>query len=138
MGLVPARSEVEGLATTVREFFMEAFSYWVREYDVATRFIELAGEATLLMTSSRLSFQRVTRSSVEGPDTLAPHRGAPLAVGRTRPSSGPYCPGDVARPAIGLHATTEGLAAQGVPTTVRDTRGSEIDGACGQLAAKDA
>jgi len=24
-----------------------------------------------------------------------------------------------------------------VPTTVRDTRGSEIDGACGQLAATD-
>jgi 23S rRNA (adenine2503-C2)-methyltransferase len=27
------------------------------------------------------------------------------------------------------------LEAKGVPTTVRDTRGSEIDGACGQLAA---
>jgi 23S rRNA (adenine2503-C2)-methyltransferase len=30
------------------------------------------------------------------------------------------------------------LIAKGVPTTVRDTRGSEIDGACGQLAASDA
>src|SRR5689334_957335 len=29
------------------------------------------------------------------------------------------------------------LRAAGVPTTVRDTRGSEIDGACGQLAAHD-
>jgi 23S rRNA (adenine2503-C2)-methyltransferase len=29
------------------------------------------------------------------------------------------------------------LEAKGVPTTVRDTRGSEIDGACGQLAAVD-
>src|SRR6185436_12760159 len=29
------------------------------------------------------------------------------------------------------------LEAKGVPTTVRDTRGSEIDGACGQLAATD-
>jgi 23S rRNA (adenine2503-C2)-methyltransferase len=28
------------------------------------------------------------------------------------------------------------LAAKGIPTTVRDTRGREIDGACGQLAAK--
>jgi len=27
------------------------------------------------------------------------------------------------------------LEARGVPTTVRDTRGQEIDGACGQLAA---
>ncbi|HEY4850337.1 MAG TPA: 23S rRNA (adenine(2503)-C(2))-methyltransferase RlmN [Streptosporangiaceae bacterium] len=27
------------------------------------------------------------------------------------------------------------LAAQGIPVTVRDTRGSQIDGACGQLAA---
>ena len=27
------------------------------------------------------------------------------------------------------------LEARGIPTTVRDTRGSEIDGACGQLAA---
>ena len=27
------------------------------------------------------------------------------------------------------------LRAHGVPTTVRDTRGREIDGACGQLAA---
>ena len=30
------------------------------------------------------------------------------------------------------------LIAKGVPTTVRDTRGSDIDGACGQLAAVDA
>jgi 23S rRNA (adenine2503-C2)-methyltransferase len=29
-----------------------------------------------------------------------------------------------------------GIAAHGVPVTVRDTRGREIDGACGQLAAK--
>jgi 23S rRNA (adenine2503-C2)-methyltransferase len=29
------------------------------------------------------------------------------------------------------------LEAKGVPTTVRDTRGSDIDGACGQLAAVD-
>jgi 23S rRNA (adenine2503-C2)-methyltransferase len=29
------------------------------------------------------------------------------------------------------------LRAAGVPTTVRDTRGREIDGACGQLAASD-
>jgi 23S rRNA (adenine2503-C2)-methyltransferase len=27
------------------------------------------------------------------------------------------------------------LEARGIPTTIRDTRGSEIDGACGQLAA---
>lgn len=30
------------------------------------------------------------------------------------------------------------LRAKGIPTTVRDTRGREIDGACGQLAASDA
>jgi 23S rRNA (adenine2503-C2)-methyltransferase len=30
------------------------------------------------------------------------------------------------------------LEAKGLPTTVRDTRGREIDGACGQLAATDA
>ena len=29
------------------------------------------------------------------------------------------------------------LEAKGIPTTVRDTRGSEIDGACGQLAAHE-
>jgi len=29
------------------------------------------------------------------------------------------------------------LESKGVPTTVRDTRGREIDGACGQLAASD-
>jgi len=29
------------------------------------------------------------------------------------------------------------LRAAGVPTTVRDTRGREIDGACGQLAAAE-
>ena len=29
----------------------------------------------------------------------------------------------------------ERLRAHGIPTTVRDTRGREIDGACGQLAA---
>jgi 23S rRNA (adenine2503-C2)-methyltransferase len=30
------------------------------------------------------------------------------------------------------------LLAAGIPTTVRDTRGREIDGACGQLAATEA
>jgi 23S rRNA (adenine2503-C2)-methyltransferase len=30
------------------------------------------------------------------------------------------------------------LRAHGIPTTVRDTRGSDIDGACGQLAAEEA
>ena len=53
-----------------------------------------------------------------------------------------------AQPAVGcllLHGLTSSLAtvsnlvpyleARGIPTTVRDTRGSEIDGACGQLAA---
>jgi 23S rRNA (adenine2503-C2)-methyltransferase len=29
----------------------------------------------------------------------------------------------------------EGLARRGIPVTIRDTRGTEIDGACGQLAA---
>jgi 23S rRNA (adenine2503-C2)-methyltransferase len=29
------------------------------------------------------------------------------------------------------------LVARGIPTTVRDTRGREIDGACGQLAAAE-
>jgi 23S rRNA (adenine2503-C2)-methyltransferase len=29
------------------------------------------------------------------------------------------------------------LEAHGIPTTLRDTRGKEIDGACGQLAAAD-
>ena len=29
------------------------------------------------------------------------------------------------------------LRAHGIPTTIRDTRGSEIEGACGQLAAKE-
>ena len=29
------------------------------------------------------------------------------------------------------------LEAKGIPTTVRDTRGREIDGACGQLAATE-
>lgn len=33
------------------------------------------------------------------------------------------------------NAFVERLRAHGVPTTVRDTRGQEIDGACGQLAA---
>jgi 23S rRNA (adenine2503-C2)-methyltransferase len=32
----------------------------------------------------------------------------------------------------------ERLRAHGIPTTVRDTRGSEIDGACGQLASSTA
>jgi 23S rRNA (adenine2503-C2)-methyltransferase len=29
------------------------------------------------------------------------------------------------------------LRAGGIPTTIRDTRGAEIDGACGQLAAEE-
>jgi 23S rRNA (adenine2503-C2)-methyltransferase len=32
----------------------------------------------------------------------------------------------------------ERLRAHGIPTTVRDTRGQDIDGACGQLAASTA
>jgi 23S rRNA (adenine2503-C2)-methyltransferase len=35
-------------------------------------------------------------------------------------------------------AFVNALRAAGIPTTVRDTRGSDIDGACGQLAAADA
>ncbi|HEX7805442.1 MAG TPA: 23S rRNA (adenine(2503)-C(2))-methyltransferase RlmN, partial [Cellulomonas sp.] len=31
----------------------------------------------------------------------------------------------------------ERLRAHGIPTTIRDTRGSDIDGACGQLAAEE-
>jgi 23S rRNA (adenine2503-C2)-methyltransferase len=33
------------------------------------------------------------------------------------------------------HAFVEALRARGIPTTIRDTRGRDIDGACGQLAA---
>ena len=29
------------------------------------------------------------------------------------------------------------LEAKGIPTTIRDTRGSDIDAACGQLAAAE-
>ena len=32
----------------------------------------------------------------------------------------------------------ERLRAHGIPTTIRDTRGQDIDGACGQLAASTA
>jgi 23S rRNA (adenine2503-C2)-methyltransferase len=34
-------------------------------------------------------------------------------------------------------AFVEAIAAHGVPVTIRDTRGQEIDGACGQLAATE-
>ncbi len=34
-------------------------------------------------------------------------------------------------------AFVEAIAAHGVPVTIRDTRGQEIDGACGQLAASE-
>ena len=34
------------------------------------------------------------------------------------------------------HEFVRRLVAKGIPTTVRDTRGSDIDGACGQLAAE--
>ena len=34
-------------------------------------------------------------------------------------------------------AFVNALRAAGIPTTVRDTRGSDIDGACGQLAAAE-
>jgi 23S rRNA (adenine2503-C2)-methyltransferase len=33
------------------------------------------------------------------------------------------------------HAFVEALRGRGIPTTIRDTRGKDIDGACGQLAA---
>ena len=38
------------------------------------------------------------------------------------------------------HADVSGgwLRAHGIPTTIRDTRGQDIDGACGQLAAATA
>ncbi|GMA40170.1 23S rRNA (adenine(2503)-C(2))-methyltransferase RlmN [Mobilicoccus caccae] len=41
------------------------------------------------------------------------------------------------RPGV-MQQFVERLRAHGVPTTVRDTRGSDIDGACGQLAAATA
>jgi 23S rRNA (adenine2503-C2)-methyltransferase len=36
-----------------------------------------------------------------------------------------------------MHAFVEAVRSHGVPVTVRDTRGKEIDGACGQLAAAE-
>lgn len=39
-------------------------------------------------------------------------------------------------PAVAARFVAE-LRAAGIPTTVRDTRGSDIDGACGQLAAEE-
>jgi 23S rRNA (adenine2503-C2)-methyltransferase len=36
-----------------------------------------------------------------------------------------------------MHGFVEAIRAHGVPVTVRDTRGKEIDGACGQLAAAE-
>ena len=39
-------------------------------------------------------------------------------------------------PAVAARFVSE-LRAAGIPTTVRDTRGSDIDGACGQLAAEE-
>ena len=36
---------------------------------------------------------------------------------------------------VGIWSCVGRLEAHGVPVTVRDTRGREIDGACGQLAA---
>ena len=35
------------------------------------------------------------------------------------------------------HAFVDALRAHGIPTTIRDTRGSDIDGACGQLAVEE-
>jgi 23S rRNA (adenine2503-C2)-methyltransferase len=35
------------------------------------------------------------------------------------------------------HEFVRRLEAAGIPTTIRDTRGKEIDGACGQLAAAE-
>ncbi|HLR97614.1 MAG TPA: 23S rRNA (adenine(2503)-C(2))-methyltransferase RlmN, partial [Jiangellaceae bacterium] len=35
-------------------------------------------------------------------------------------------------------AFVDAVAAYGLPVTMRDTRGRDIDGACGQLAAADA
>ena len=42
------------------------------------------------------------------------------------------------RPDVTSGSSSGGCEAKGVPVTVRDTRGREIDGACGQLAAIDA
>ena len=41
---------------------------------------------------------------------------------------------DASDPAV-AREFVETLRARGISTTVRDTRGSDIDGACGQLAA---
>ena len=38
---------------------------------------------------------------------------------------------------LGTFNVLEAARAKGIPTTVRDTRGREIDGACGQLAATE-
>jgi 23S rRNA (adenine2503-C2)-methyltransferase len=43
-----------------------------------------------------------------------------------------------ASPPAAMREFTTRLAARGVPVTVRDTRGSQIDGACGQLAGPGA
>ena len=44
---------------------------------------------------------------------------------------------DRLRPAPTSASSSAGSRRKGIPTTVRDTRGREIDGACGQLAAAE-
>ena len=41
-------------------------------------------------------------------------------------------------PPASSSSSSSGCAPHGIPTTIRDTRGQDIDGACGQLAASTA
>ena len=68
-------------------------------------------------------------------------RNAPKGTGGRLTNVGICQVGDPARQtSINAHwlAFVEHLRAKGVAVTVRDTRGREIDGACGQLAATEA
>ena len=93
-------------------------------------------------TGRRISFEYALMSGINDADEIAHELGRLLRGRLCHVNIIPFNPVDVLkfeRPtAVGIEHFADILRAEGIPTTVRYSRGVEIDAACGQLRAKHA
>ena len=149
VGLVPAMDKLtgEGLAVTLalslhapddelRDTLVPVNTRWkvAEVLDAARRYFDVTGRrVSIEYALIRDVNDHAWRASLLGTELNRRGRGwvhvNPIPLNPTPGSTWTASDPDVE------HTFVERLRAHGVPTTIRDTRGREIDGACGQLAA---
>lgn len=149
VGLVPAMDKLtgEGLAVTLalslhapddelRDTLVPVNTRWkvAEVLDAARRYFDVTGRrVSIEYALIRDVNDHAWRANLLGTELNRRGRGwvhvNPIPLNPTPGSTWTASDPDVE------HTFVERLRAHGVPTTIRDTRGREIDGACGQLAA---